>query len=430
MALVQWFHQSERMARNARSIEELTLALMCRASSLSATRIGAITPDDWVRILDWSVEHRFAPYLHYSLGQAGLRGSLPTEVRAQLQQAYRRATLRALSMQRDMLHVNSVLQGAGIEHLFMKGAYLAQFAYPEPGLRPLRDLDVLVRPEQAMDAFQVLQDNGLERIARNVGNPHAHLAHGKHLPPLRIPGRALVEVHTLTMAPNSPSRHAVVPGQHDTLAVRMIRRDVGGTAICFEGAEDLLLHLCVHAAVDHQFNNGPLILSDIAWLMNTHTIDWPLVWNAAREQGATRGLALVLRLVEREWPEEALTLPVQWSGDSAGILPADAPILDIAARSLLQNVAARGDVALQAEMGAEGSLSGKAARLLRRAFPGRVELAREFPVRAESPWVYAWYPAKWWRLCRRFPDFLHNLLNARARTDAENVGAISAWLRE
>lgn len=430
MALVQWFHQSDRMARNARSIEELTLALMCRASSLSAAGIGAITEDDWARILDWSIEHRFAPYLHYSLGQAGLRASLPTEVGTRLQQTYRRASLRALSMQRDMLHVNSVLQAAGIEHLFMKGAYLAQFAYPEPGLRPLRDLDVLVRPEQALDAFRVLQDNGLERIDRNVGNPAAHLAHGKHLPPLRIPGGALVEVHTLTTAPSGPLRHAAMPGQHDTLAARMIRRDVGGTAICFEGAEDLLLHLCIHAAVDHQFNNGPLILSDIAWLMKTHTIDWPLVWDAAREQGAMRGLALVLRLVEREWPEGALTQPVQWSGDSASILSADAPILDIAARSLLQNVSARGDVALQAEIGAEGSWPGKAGRLLRRAFPGRVELAREFPVRADSPWAYAWYPAKWWRLCRRLPEFLLNLLSARARTDAENVGAISAWLRE
>ncbi len=407
------------------ALEDVTLALLCRAETLSARSVQGLSPADWRQILAWAGEHRFMPYLHYSLGQAGLRDSLPGEIADALAVAYRRTTMRVLSMQRDMVQVSRTLDAAQVPHLFMKGAYLAQFAYPELGLRPLRDLDLLVRRDQAMVAFNALLDGGLERDPMHMGNPEAYLVNAKHLPRIRIPNGATVEVHTLTTTPNEIMPYDPALGRFEVLGPRGVVRDVAGKDICFSGPEDLLLHICVHAVLDNQFNNGPLTLSDLAWILARHDIDWPQFWQRAAERHATRGVALALRLLEREWPG----VRIGWDDAASRSVGADDPILSVAAHSMLRSFEARGDVALQTELADTRSVGGKLGRLLRRAFPSRSSIAQEFPVRASSPLVWFYYPVKWWRVRLRLSAFMRNRTSDRAMQDSRNIGAILTWLK-
>ncbi|MDF1730729.1 MAG: nucleotidyltransferase family protein [Minwuia sp.] len=413
------------MTEREASLEELALRLMCRPESIPKHVIQAMSGEDLSQVLEWAMEHRFAPCLHYNMGKAGLLPLLPAEMRDRIAIAYQRATLRGLSMQRDMIRTSRILEQAGIAHLFMKGAYVAQFAYPELGLRPLRDIDVLVPHAQAIAGFEALQASGLERKPGHPGDPAAHLEDRKHLPPLRIPGGATVEVHTRTISPSLLLRTDSAQGIYETMAPRQIRRDVADCSIPFEGTEDLLLHLAVHAAIDHQFNNGPLIVSDIGWLLETHAISWPRLWQLASAQGATRGLALVLRLIEREWPDAS----IEWDAETASILAPQDPIITVAARSLLRSFEARGDVALQAELAGQLSTAARLRILLRRAFPRRADLATEVPVSAASPWIIFWYPLKWWRLRLRLADFMRSRRDRRARQDAARLGTLTSWLR-
>lgn len=413
------------MTEREASLEDLALRLMCRPESIPKQAFQALSAEDLSQVLEWAMEHRFAPCLHYNLGKAGLLSLLPVELADRIAAAYQRATLRALAMQRDMIRTSRVLEQAGIAHLFMKGAYLARFAYPELGLRPLRDIDVLVPHAQAIAGFEALLANGLDRKPPHLGDPAAHLEDRKHLPPLRIPGGATVEVHTRTISPSPMLKTGSTQGIYETLAPRQVRRDVAGSSLPFEGTEDLLLHLAVHAAIDHQFNNGPLILSDIGWLLETHTINWPRLWQIAHDQGATRGLALVLRLVEREW----LNARIEWDAETASILAPKDPIITVAAHSLLRSFEARGDVALQAELAGPLSTAARLRILLRRAFPRRADLATEVPVSADSPWILFWYPVKWWRLRLRLANFMRSRRDRRARQDAARLGALTSWLR-
>lgn len=413
------------MTERGAPLEELALRLMCQPESIPEEEFLALSATDFSQVLEWAREHRFAPCLYYSLGKAGLLSLLPTGTRDRLAAAYQRSTLRGLSMQRDMIRTNRILEQAGIAHLFMKGAYVAQFAYPELGLRPLRDIDVLVPRAQAIAGFEALLANGLERKPAHLGDPAAHLGDRKHLPPLKIPGGATVEVHTRTISPSPMLKNGSEQGIYETLAPRQVQRDVAGSSLPFEGTEDLLLHLAVHAAIDHQFNNGPLIVSDVGWLLETHTIGWPRLWQIAHDQGAMRGLALVLRLVEREWPNAS----IEWDVETASILAPQDPIITVAARSLLRSFEARGDVALQAELAGQPTTAARLRILLLRAFPRRADLATEVPVSADSPWILLWYPVKWWRLRRRLTDFMRSRHNLRAREDATRLGRLTNWLR-
>lgn len=59
---------------------------------------------------------------------------------------------------------------------------------------------------------------------------------------------------------------------------------------------DTLLHVILHAVLDHQFNNGPLLLVDIPALATSGTIDWALLWQEAKSLGVTRACQLALMM--------------------------------------------------------------------------------------------------------------------------------------
>jgi len=65
----------------------------------------------------------------------------------QLQQAYRLHTLQSGVHERELCHLASSLQPAGLDPILGKGWAIARL-YPEPGLRPYGDFDLYVRPSE------------------------------------------------------------------------------------------------------------------------------------------------------------------------------------------------------------------------------------------------------------------------------------------
>ena len=106
-----------------------------------------------------------APLLYVHLKAAGVQ--LPRDVRRTLQglvlrhREINRVRMRVL---RDIL---STYDSAGIPALVLKGAALAHLVYPEPGLRPMSDLDILV-PESELWRAQRLLARESEQLARQV----------------------------------------------------------------------------------------------------------------------------------------------------------------------------------------------------------------------------------------------------------------------
>lgn len=72
-----------------------------------------------------------------------------------LQDAYRLYTLRSVLHRRSIADAATLLRGAGIEPMLVKGWAVARL-YPEEGLRPYGDIDLCVRPDQYAAAGAVL----------------------------------------------------------------------------------------------------------------------------------------------------------------------------------------------------------------------------------------------------------------------------------
>lgn len=386
----------------------------------SVMRMGA---EDWDEFSRLARMHRLGPMLHDRLGRGDLADTVPQEVEDRLKAVHRKHTLRNLKIYRELVTVTRILDAAQIPSIALKGAFLAQFAYAEPGLRPMRDLDLLLRPEQAVQAFELLRAHGYRSLFD--GSPEAYFTDRIHLPPLTGPGGISVELHH-RLTP--PDRQAA--GFEKGLWARSLSRTVGGVPIRFLSAEDLLLHLCIHATLDHQLDLGPLALEDVTSLTEKHDIDWPgflgLVSGGNWQHCALSVLYLARRHLGARIPDEVIAAlgggadEQAWLEAAEYLLfsdPGDHKLLDYDVQEILYS----------------GKFSERLSRLAGAAFPPRSVIARHFPVSADSPMAFLYYPRRWYRL---FTGKLPGLLKAHVgrkqslRELAEHRRALCGWLED
>lgn len=435
----------------------------------SQDALATLAPDDWTQLLTMARQHRLLPLWHWQHRQRcalAMPHGLPEPVAQALAKAFEQGTRRALLLQRELLQVHGILSGLGIESVALKGAFLALYAYPHPALRPLRDLDILVPHPQAVQAHEALLAAGFTPASHAPqGSAGANLDLSQHLPGLRSPqGGINVELHTrlFHLHAHDPSllasAHQGDPNDapHDDALKdladdprfweRSAPRTLAGKALRFESPTDLLLHLIVHAVYDHEFNNGPLVLSDIAFLLQTQPVDGPLFWRMAAQRHQTRGCELLLRLTERHWGASAaltallalLTEPpdratVAGQQDMDEITRKDALTerlpLDLAAHAMLRDFDARRDVKFGADVAQHARWVDRFRVYASKVFRPRAVIAATYPVSATSPLVFLWYPVEWARLAfRRLPAFVWSQRHARARREMRQIGHLRAWL--
>ena len=414
-------------------IDTLLRVLLAR-EPLPADLLADWSDEDLAQAMALVRAHRLGPWLHWRLAHAqpALGAAWPAPAKVVLATQFREATLRNLAIQADLVRLHRSLAGAGIPGLALKGAYLAHHAYPHPATRTMRDIDLLVPEAAIMRAFEVLLANGCARLDRYSGDPAAFLAGGKHLPPLRTPsGQVNVEVHARLVHPEHARDGGVdEPG----LWARQVQAPIGGQALAFLSPTDLLLHLVVHAAYDHRFDNGPLTFVDLAMLIERQPIDWPLLWQLAGQGGWLRGVALLLAMVEQLC---GLRLPPEARAPAEAGLPqgdALAAMVRTAARLSLRDTADRIDHEFVGSFDDARDQGGALGWLVAKAFPPRQRIAAQFPVPADSWRVWFWYPVRWWHGLRHALGVLSRaeMVDVQQRQargeERRQVGALESWL--
>lgn len=307
---------------------------------------------NWSRIDRIARQHRLRPLLHQRVRAGAINP--PPGLASEWERAWQRSAIRALQRRAELTRIGAVLAAHGATALLLKGGAIAWRGWFDPALRPMRDLDLLLEPEAATRIHNALSAAGYRPTAPA---PAHHDAAAKHLPGLAAPESGVVlELHTRLWDTRSEAGGAA----EEAFRRRMLAGAVSLLDLpAHIAAPDdgcALLHVIVHGVLDHQFNNGPLLLFDIAELVRHGTIDWPPLWRAAEEAGAVRAVQLGLALAE----DLLVDLPIAW-GDHrpAGL---DRARLDAAAGLLLV------DLTSKTELG----LLGRIARLSWRDWAGEI----------------------------------------------------------
>ena len=192
----------------------------------------------WETLTEQAETHALGPLLYHHLKHAGI--TPPQTVSTQLKLVYlrhRRAYQLRQTILRDIL---DAFMQAGIKVIVLKGGALCHLIYPDPALRPMRDLDLLVKPEDALKAQQLLKQLGFTAPEPIPGK--RWLSH--QLPEAQIRKEGLtitIEIHYDVFTKVHPISMPWQAIKRPLLAFPC----ADGTAFTL-GYEDMLRHLCHH----------------------------------------------------------------------------------------------------------------------------------------------------------------------------------------
>ena len=115
-------------------------------------------------LLDTAGVHGVSTLLHRALSETSAWQTLPDSIRDRLHQTLLEQTALHANRARAFMDVSRIWAARDIPFLLFKGTALAYCLYPEPGLRPRADTDVLFPDRAAAErAWQVLRAQGYRR---------------------------------------------------------------------------------------------------------------------------------------------------------------------------------------------------------------------------------------------------------------------------
>lgn len=222
---------------------------------------------------------------------------LPRDLAGGVERAYRDSLLRHLRLEQRLAEVVAALRERGIEALLLKGAALARLHYPSPGLRPMGDLDIAIRPARFAEALRAIQALGYAPPSR----PMVAAGPGTHAVPLVDGSGTTIDLHCNVLV---CSRWV---GADDGFWSRSIPCGLRGIEARSLAPPDLILHVCLHGI------RGGIQVKTIRWLVDLAMIlrqplgeaAWATLVDEAGRHRCERPLAAALGYAGRH-----LLLPV------------------------------------------------------------------------------------------------------------------------
>ncbi len=371
---------------------------------------------DWEVVYHLAVRQGVAPLLSQRL--SALKGHhIPDHIEKRLKDEYVQSAARSFILQQEAAGIFSAFAEKGIPVIALKGIDLAERVYDDPALRPMSDLDLMVKKEDLSAAWNLLESLGYQKSRETILQGEHH-----HLPQMVRGGSFPVEIHW------SISRKPL-PYQVDSESLwgRARGLDFFGTQPFVFSPEDLLLHLCIHAS-NHMFDCELRHLFDIRETLRRFIpeFDWKAFVARAWEWEAAKAVYVALRLAEdltgAAVPDDVMLhlCPEDFRGE----------FLESARDQIFRdkNELPHG----MSEIAEEGSLWRKVRLALRRVFLSPRELAAEYGLIEGSAWVYLYYPVRVFDLLRRNGRIFRQLLrHGRERLvlpDAARIQALRKWL--
>ena len=196
-------------------------------------------------------QHGMEPLVLAHIERTGL--AIPADLRARLRARQTQHAHAAAVRARVVADVAGAMAQADVPFLVLKGAALAHLVYADPRLRPMRDVDLLIRKTDAGRALDVLMRCGFRPGGSAVPSRHHHL-----------PGMArtlegatvTIELHHELLA-RTPF---VEPLAFDDVIRRSQPFEWGGVTCQTLGREDMLWHVYAHAFVINTLHPGAMRL--------------------------------------------------------------------------------------------------------------------------------------------------------------------------
>jgi len=150
---------------------------------------------DWHKMAELINAHGIIALADYNIGEAGLEKAIPEDAKTRLYNGHMKSMVRNTWLTERWKEVNTVLTNAGIKHVLLKGMALEHTLYGSRGLRQMSDNDILVKSDDSLKAWHLLQHEGFtHEMFKSPLHKKIMCDIGEHLPPLQKNGY-VIEIH-------------------------------------------------------------------------------------------------------------------------------------------------------------------------------------------------------------------------------------------
>ncbi len=271
-------------------LEQRLMTLLCRVSGLDHGAVFKLVRRD----LDWGYIFRTAhplyavPLIYFHLKEQIPDGIQGTPLREVFKREYHLSLANNLRLLHEFDRITALFSEHGIPSIALKGTQLIRELYPNPAIRPMFDIDLLVKREDLKGAHEILRNAGY----RTVGGKPPRPDHGYYYDaPYRKESGSpvLLELHW-DLGEKNRYRINVTP-----IWNRAVRSNQGPYLEMDD--DDTFLYLALHFFKHYLFKR-------LIWICDLHewtvrkAIHWERVVERARSQSIATFLLYTVILLE------------------------------------------------------------------------------------------------------------------------------------
>ncbi len=267
----------------------LRLAVAGSSPRISAhAREALLSCEDIPALVELAVANRVGPWLAAAIA---VDPELHGESRfGPVKQAAANQSFNTLRLYAELRSVLFDLNTTGTPVVVLKGPALAQTIYPDPGLRPYGDIDLLINEVDLTKVSALLTARGYYDENEPEAPERLHGCHGIFQRIFVNPDLgSVVEVHCDHL------QIGVEPVSMDEIWSRSVPVQFGKLVARALEPHDLFVQLCVHLQ-RHGFERL-IWFKDLDLMVRSNQLDWRRVRAAAEEQGCLPSVAYALWLL-------------------------------------------------------------------------------------------------------------------------------------
>jgi hypothetical protein len=287
---------------------------------------------NWDNFTENAVGESIAPILY---GLVSSIDQFPGDILTRLNHYYYDSAVNNAILFRELNSLLLNLNNNQIEVILLKGSALATQIYPNIAMRPMVDLDILVKPKNVPGVIKVLQNNGYQ-LVRQEEQPGFTLNYENEIGLFKqdsIP--KLIEIHWNLF--NSIFYQYKIPTSWLWNSTTSI--SINNTPALMLNPEANLLHLCGHLSF-HHFGKGWLWIHDLAEIIMhfDKNLDWEKLLDLAQQFDLVLALKTNLITVTEIYGQ---IIPIDFMQKLSGIEPSNGEVKYFSSLSMQHKTSGR-----------------------------------------------------------------------------------------
>ena len=212
-------------------------------------------------------------------------------------------SVQSITIVLSTIQLNQILNDAKIEFIFLKGAHLLSRFYKDYSLRPTRDIDILVKPNDIDKVINALLESGYKfEESFNKQYFKSNSQYGYDIPGILDPNGIRIEVHHRI--------ESKVHNQKCKFSLEFFKNKknykLGLLDAYFLCDEDLIMHLIYHATKKQGPDVGLIFIVDLKQIFSNTTLDLKELIKKSKQYNIYPEFAYVIKIFDTFYDLESI----------------------------------------------------------------------------------------------------------------------------